>query len=83
MLENQHCPFIEVTCPYKISKEYIQRREQEKQEKYKKLTQDELGQVEYTIGEVIGIVIGSMGTIRNKTNQALKKLKLTSQKEAL
>ena len=81
--ENRHCTVIEVTCPYEISKKYLQQREEEKRAKYKRLVQHELSQVECETGEVVSIVIGSMGTIPKKTNENLKKMKLTRQREAL
>ena len=83
MVNGNECTIIEVTIPYETSNEYIHQRRDQKIEMYKKLIKDELTQVECISGQIIPFVIGALGTITTHTNQDLKKLKLSSIKDAL
>ena len=79
MFEDDVCTFIELTIPYEKNKETLNRRENEKEEKYKTLTvANLLGQIPSNIRktEVIGIAIGSAGTIVEQTKRKLRKLKI-------
>ena len=67
MFKDDVCTFIELTIPCEKNEETLNRRENEKEEKYKTLTvANLLGQIPSNIRktEVIGIAIGSAGTIR-------------------
>ena len=75
------CVIIELTCPYESSIEYLDQRAQDKVTKYQPLLQD-LQQVDCQSGEIISLVIGSLGTI-TRTNAELRKLKLSKHKELL
>ena len=83
MVNGNECTIIEVTIPYETSNKYIHQRRDQKIEKYEKLIKDELTQVECISGQIIPIVIGALDTITTHTNQDLKKLKLSSIKDAL
>ena len=72
-----HCQIMQATCPYEVSREYLQSRGEEKINKYKGLIQNELNQVECSSGEVLSIVIDTLGAMLERTNESLKKLKLT------
>ena len=83
VVKDGHRQIIEVTCPYEVSREYLQYREEEKINKHiKGLIQNELNQVECNSGEVLSTVNGSLGTMLERTNKSLKKLKLTKHREA-
>lgn len=83
MIDGDKCFIIEITIPYEGSQEYLQQRRQEKIAKYEPLIKEELQQVQCTEGEVIPLVIGALGTITEESNQDLKRLKLTKQRDAL
>ena len=81
MFKDDVCTFIELTIPYEKNEETLNRRENEKEEKYKTLTvANLLGQIPSNIRktEVIGIAIGSAGTIVEQTKRKLRKLKILS-----
>ena len=80
MVKDGHCTIIEMTCPYEASMDYLQQREEENVSKCIALIQGELHQVECHTGEVISLVIGRMGTILEKTNGNLKRVRLTKQR---
>ena len=48
---------VGLTCPNESSKEYLQQR------KYRSLILDRLRQIGFITGEVVGVTIGTMGTI--------------------
>ena len=52
-----HCVIAGLTCPNESSKEYLQQR------KYRSLILDRLRQIGFITGEVVGVTIGTMGTI--------------------
>lgn len=78
-----HCIITEVTCPYETSKEYLSQRKIEKEKKYRSLIPRELWQVKCNSGEVIGIAIGTMGTILDDSHKATKRLGLANHCNAL
>ena len=82
VVKDGHCQIIEITCPYEVSREYLQSQGEEKNNKYKGLIQNELNQVECNSGEVLSIVIGSLGTMLERTNKSLKRLTLTKHRQA-
>ena len=82
VVKDGHCHIMEITCPYEVSREYLQSQEEEKINKYKGLIQNELNQVECNSGEVLSIVIGSLGTMLERTNESLKRLTLTKHRQA-
>ena len=77
--KESHCVIIEVTCPYESSKEYLHQRKLEKEKEYRSLIPEELWQVKCNTGEVIGIVIGTMGTILEDSHRAIERLGLVNQ----
>ena len=83
MVECDRVTIIEFTFPYETSEEYLESRRLEKVQKYKRLVEEELQQVQCTEGEVIPIVIGALGTMTRNTIDYLKKLKLQQQRDAL
>ena len=84
MVQGNRAMIIEVTIPYEMRKEYIERRRSEKINKYQQLLQKEvLHQVDCDNGQVIPTVIGALGTINESTNQDLRSLKLQQQRDAL
>lgn len=82
MGDRGHCYIIELTCPYETSIAYLDQRAQDKMNKYKPLFKD-LKQLDCHSGEIISLVIGSLGTITNWTNTQLCQLKLRKIKEVL
>ena len=82
MVEGDRATIIEVTLPYETSEEYLERRS-EKIQKYQRLVEEELQQVQCTEGEVIPIVLRALGTMTRNTLDDLKKLKLQQQRDAL
>ena len=83
MVECDRVTIIEFTLPYETSEEYLESRRLEKVQKYKRLVEEELQQVQCTEGEVIPIVIGALGTMMRNMIENLKKLKLQQQRDAL
>lgn len=73
-----------MTIPYEINNSDLTQRRMDKNRKYEWLTQPtELSQVECLEGEVIPIVIGTIGTMNQETVNDLNKLKLETQKDPL
>ena len=62
--------------------EYHDQQAEDKVDKYKPLLED-LQQVDCHYGEIISLVIGSLGTITNWINTELLRLKLSRHKETL
>ena len=81
--KESHCVIIEVTCPYGSNKEYLHQRKLEKEKKYCSLIAEELWQVKYNTGEVVGIVNRTMGTTLEDSHRAIKRLGLVNQCSAL
>ena len=73
MIDRGHCYIIELMCPYETSMKYLDQQVQDKVEKYKPLLKD-LKQVDCHSGDVISLVISSLGTIPESTNTQLCKL---------
>ena len=78
-----HWVIIKVTCPHESSKEYLHQRKLEKERKYHFQIPDELWQAKCNTGEVVGIVIGTVGTIREDSHRAIKRLGLINQSSTL
>ena len=79
-----HWVIIKVTCPHESSKEYLHQRKLEKERKYHFQIPDELWQAKCNTGEeVVWIVIGTVGTIREDSHRAIKRLGLVNQSSAL
>ena len=73
-----------MTIPCEISNSYLQQRRTEKLRKYERLLQPrELKQVECAEGEIVPMVIGTLGTMNDETLDGFKKLKLQTQRNAL
>ena len=84
LIEVSQTKITEVTIPYEINNSDLTQRRMDKNRKYEWLTQPtELSQVECLEGEVIPIVIGTIGTMNQETVNDLNKLKLETQKDPL
>ena len=84
MVQNKKAYIVEITIPHETSNTYLEKRALEKVTKYERLLEhNELQQVECEKGEVIPIIIGALGTIDNRTNVNLKKLRFQNRRDAL
>ena len=86
MILQEKAYFIELTVPYEKSLDTLKRREDEKEEKYKTMTVEnipELSQRGVQSTEVIGIAVGATGVITNQTHKKLKTLKIGPQRRNL
>ena len=77
MVNGEKVSIVEVTLPYEISEEYLEKLRSEKKAKYQRLVEEELHQTQCTEGEMTN------GTMTKQTLADLKHLKLTKQKDAL
>lgn len=79
MVKGDEVRIIEITLPYEKSNKYLAQRRKEQSKKYQQLLQDdELQQVQCTKGEVIPIIIGTLGTITEATNKDALQMTITA-----
>ena len=82
MIDGEKAFIIELTVPYETSEDYLKSRINDKKAKYQPLL-EELDQVNCTSAEILPTVIGSLGTITKECKQALKRLNIRGQLDAL
>ena len=79
MVKGDEVRIIEITLPYEKSNKYLVQRRKEQSKKYQqRLQDDELQQVQCTKGEVIPIIIGTLGTITEATNKDALQMTITA-----
>jgi len=71
VFENGIATFVEITVPYEKDKDTLREKEVVKEEKYRTLTPENLGLEGIESTKVVGIAIGSGGTIDERTHRKL------------